>query len=201
MELIIGIIVGMICTYWGVSLFNKKNKSERLEQQSVVMIEKIKSVCKLISVEGDFAEIYHYEDSKSNLFGLLTGKKKAILLVNAKVHVGFDLSLLKLTANSKTKEIALSYFPDPQLLTVETDVRYYDTKDGIFNKFKAEDLTILNKEAKQFIVDKIPESGLIESAKKEAFDTILMIEQLLETSGWKLNYDALVLDATKKRHD
>ncbi|MDV7187691.1 DUF4230 domain-containing protein [Lutibacter sp. TH_r2] len=199
MEIFLGIIVGAISMYWGISFFNKKSGVQKIEHQSVVLIEKIKSVCKLISVEGDFAEIYHYQDTKNQFFGFLTGKKRAILLVNAKAHIGFDLSKIEMNANTSKKEIIITYFPEPQVLTVETDVRYYDKSEGFFNKFNAEDLTELNKEAKKFIVDKIPDSGLLNSASKEALDTILMIEKMIETSGWKLNYSQLVLPEVKTK--
>ena len=101
---------------------------------------------------------------------------------------------------SKAKEIILTHFPEPSVITVETDVKYYDKKEGLFNKFEASDLTELSKESKAFIIDKIPESGLLVTAKKEALDTVLMIEKLIETSGWKLNYSQLVLEnsTTKK---
>jgi len=193
MELLAGILLGAITSYWVLSFFNRKKGVHKVEKQSVVLIEKIKSVCKLISVEGDFAEIYHFEDTKNHFLNLITSKKKAILLIKAKAHIGFDLSQIKLDANNDTKEIVLTHFPEPKILSVETDVKYYDKKDGIFNKFQAADLTDLQKESKSFIVAKIPESGLLNSAKKEALDTILMIEQMLETSGWKLNYSQLVL--------
>ncbi|UMB60033.1 DUF4230 domain-containing protein [Lutibacter sp. A80] len=193
MELLTGILLGAIASYWGFSFFNRKKGVNQVEKQSVVLIEKIKSVCKLISVEGDFAEIYHFEDTKNRFLNLFTSRKKAVLLINAKAHIGFDLSQIKLDANNDSKEIVLTHFPEPKILSVETDVKYYDKKDGIFNKFDASDLTDLQKEAKQFIVAKIPETGLLNSAKKEALDTILMIEKMLETSGWKLNYSQLVL--------
>ena len=109
------------------------------------------------------------------------------------MHVGFDLSQIKLEANTEKKEIVLTHFPPPKILSVETDLKYYDKKEGFFNKFKAEDLTQLQTESKSFIVDKIPESGLINSAEKEALDTILMIEKLLETSGWTFNYASITL--------
>jgi len=186
-----------------MSFFNKKKGVQRIERQSVILIEKIKSVCKLISVEGDFAEIYHYEDTKNHFLNLIASKKKAILLINAKAHVGYDLSQIKMEANNNTKEIVLTHFPEPKVLTVETTIKYYDKKEGLFNKFDAADLTDLNEEAKTFIDEKIPESGLLNTASKEALDTILMIEQLLETSGWKLNYTQLVLpnSDTKKLND
>jgi len=200
MDLLLGIISGTLLSYFLMSFFYKKKGSEQTVSQSVILIEKIKSVCKLITVEGDFAEIYHYESTKNHFLNIISSKKKAILLINAKVHVGFDLSQIKLEANNKTREIIISHFPEPSVLTIETDVKYYDKTEGLFNKFEATDLTELNKESKSFIVNKIPESGLLITAKKEALDTILMIEKLIETSGWKLNYSQLVLqtEETKK---
>ena len=193
MDIFLGIVVGAFIGYWIFSILYRKKGVQHTEKQSVVLIEKIKSVCKLISVEGDFAEIYHYENEKNSLLNLISSKKKAILLINAKVHVGFDLSQIKLEANTEKKEIVLTHFPPPKILSVETDLKYYDKKEGFFNKFKVEDLTQLQTESKSFIVDKIPESGLINSAEKEALDTILMIEKLLETSGWTFNYASITL--------
>jgi hypothetical protein len=191
MEISLGIVIGALLTYWGLSYYQNKTKVHKIESQAVILIEKIKSVCKLITVEGDFAEIYHYEDTKNHFLNIVTSKKKAILLINATAHIGFDLSQIKLEANNKAQEIIINHFPEPKILTVETDVKYYDKKDGFFNKFEANDLTELNKASKKFIINKIPESGLLITAKKEAFDTVLMIEKLIETSGWKLNYTQL----------
>ena len=199
MELGIGILLGMLASFWGMRFFNKKKDVLRLEKQAVVLIEKIQSVCKLISVEGDFAEIYHYEDSKNHFLNIFKSKKKAILLINAKAHVGFDLSQIELHANNEKQEIILTHFPEPKVLSVETEMRYYDKTDGLFNKFDAADLTELIKESKTFIIEKIPQSGLLNTAKSEALDTILMIEKMLETSGWKLNYSQLVLPGSESK--
>jgi hypothetical protein len=49
----------------------------------------------------------------------------------------------------------------------------------------------LNLEAKKHIREKIPESGLMESARKEALQTVLIMEKIVETIGWKLDYTAL----------
>ena len=103
MEVLLGIVLGAVSTFWGMSYFKRSKQQQHIEKQSVVMIEKIKSVCKLITVEGDFAEIYHYEDTKSHLLNIVSSKKKAILLINAKAHVGVDLSKVHLRANSEKK--------------------------------------------------------------------------------------------------
>lgn len=198
MDIFLGSLLGAVLAYIGITYFKWKVGEKQTVKQSEILIKKIKSVCNLISVEGEFAEIYQYEDKKKHFLKFFTSKKRAILLIKAKVHIGYDLSQIKLESKNKSKEILLTQFPEPKILSVETDVKYFDKKEGFFNKFNAEDLTELNREAKDFIIDKIPESGLITSAKKEALDSIQMIEKLLETAGWSFVYTHLVLPSSEE---
>jgi len=156
-------------------------------------------VCKFITVEGDFAEIYHYEDVKERFLKLLSSRKKALVVINAKAHVGYDLSKIDLEADIDKKKIILKHFPEPEVLSIETNLNYYDKTEGYFNRFEATDLTGLHNEAKQHIQDKIPESGLIQAAQKEALETILLIETIVETIGWKLDYSALEIGASENK--
>ena len=154
MELLfIGLAIGAIVAYLIFTRFNFDKSRNRTNRQSVILIEKIRSVCKFITVEGDFSEIYHYENVKEKWLNLILGKKKAIILIEAKAYIGFDLSKIVLTANSKTKTVTLTNFPQPELLTVETDFKYYDKKQGWANPFTASDLTEITNEAKQHIID------------------------------------------------
>jgi len=116
-----------------------------------------------------------------------------LILIDAKAHVGFDLSKIKLESDTKNKKIILSEFPTPKLLTIETDFKYYDKKEGWLNPMTSNDLTDINQEAKQFIIDKIPESGLIESAGKELLNVISLMETVAESIGWTLDYSSLEL--------
>ncbi|MDY8134818.1 DUF4230 domain-containing protein [Aquimarina sp. 2201CG5-10] len=195
MELLfVGLLGGAIIAYFIFSRFSAARRKSSIQTQSTVLMEKIKNVCKLVTVEGDFAEIYHYESVKDKFFNLLSGTKKALILIDAKAYVGFDLSKVKLESDTKNKRIVLSHFPQPKLLTIETDFKYYDKKEGWLNPFTSKDLTELNKEAKQFIRDKVPQSGLMETAKKEALTAISLMETLAEAIGWTLDYSAIELD-------
>ncbi len=195
MELLfIGLLAGAILAYFVFSRFTMAKKRSAVKTQSTILMEKIKTVCKLVTVEGDFAEIYHYESVKEKFFSLLTGTKKALILIDAKAYVGFDLSKVKMESDTKKKRIILSQFPQPKLLTIETDFKYYDKKEGWLNPFTSGDLTELNKEAKQFIKDKIPQSGLMEAARKEALTAISLMETLAESIGWTLDYSALEIE-------
>jgi hypothetical protein len=176
--------------YWFFSFFRGKKSKERTTHQSTVLLEKMKSVCKLISVEGDFAEIYKYENVK-DFMSLVSSKKKALIVIKAKAQIGYDLSKLLMHADEEKKQIILDNFPQPEILSIEPELEFYDIKSGFFNFFVPEDLTKLNLEAKNHIRDKIPESGLMDTARNEAYQTLLIMEKIVETIGWKLDYSAL----------
>ena len=194
MEAFLGIIIGILASLGVVTYFKSFKNKQLVNSQSLLLLDKVKTVCKFITVEGDFAEIYHYEDVKERFLKMVNSKKKALVVINAKAYVGYDLSKIQLEADNKNKRIILAHFPQPEVLSVETDLNYYDKKDGYFNKFEASDLTGLNQEAKQHILDKVPESGLIQAAQKEALQTISLMESIVETIGWKLDYSALKLE-------
>ncbi|MFS4466804.1 DUF4230 domain-containing protein [Maribacter sp. 2210JD10-5] len=191
LEAFLGLILGGIIMYWLFSFFKKKESKELTSHQSTVLLEKIRSVCKLMTVEGDFAEIYKYENTRERFMSLVSSKKKALIVIKAKAQIGYDLKKILMDADENNKRIILKNFPQPEVLSIEPELDFYDIKNGMFNSFTPEDLTSLNLEAKKHIKEKIPESGLMQTAKKEAWETVLLIEKIVGTIGWKLDYSAL----------
>ncbi|WP_417556717.1 DUF4230 domain-containing protein [Mesoflavibacter zeaxanthinifaciens] len=198
MEIFISLIIGGLVVL-AISTYVKhlKNK-KRVSSQSIILLDKIKKVCKFITVEGDFAEIYHYEDVKERFLKLVSSRKKALVVINAKAHVGFDFNKISLEADQKTKTVIIKSFPQPEILSIETNLNYYDKKDGYFNKFEAADLTALNEEAKQHILEKVPESGLYNVAKQEALESLQLIENIVETIGWTLDYQSFTIHSEEQ---
>lgn len=199
METFFIIIISILVTLGLVTLYKQWKTKQTTNAQSIILLDKIKRVCKFITVEGDFAEIYHYEDVKEKFLKLISSKKKALVVINAKAHVGFDLSKVQMHSNQKSKTVVLSHFPQPEVLSIESDINYYDKQDGMFNKFDASDLTELHAQAKTHIKDKIPESGLYNVARLEALEAIQLIENLVETIGWTLDYSALRIEESEKK--
>ncbi|WP_027078146.1 DUF4230 domain-containing protein [Maribacter antarcticus] len=198
-ELFLGLILGAIFMYWLFAFFRKKKNKELTTHQSTVLLEKIKSVCKLISVEGDFAEIYKYENTRERFLSLVSSKKKALIVIKAKAQIGYDLKKILMYADDGKKKIILTSFPEPEVLSIQPELDFYDIKNGMFNAFTPDDLTTLNQEAKKHILEKIPESGLMETARKEALHTVLLIEKIVETIGWELDYSALKITEEQKK--
>jgi hypothetical protein len=198
-ELFLGLILGAISMYWLFTFFKKKKNKELTSHQSTVLLEKIKSVCKLISVEGDFAEIYKYENTRERFLSLVSSKKKALIVIKAKAQIGYDLKKILMHADDGKKKIILTSFPEPEVLSIQPELDFYDIKNGMFNTFTPDDLTTLNQEAKKHILEKIPESGLMDTARNEALHTVLLIEKIVETIGWKLDYTALEITEKQKK--
>ncbi|WP_397364610.1 DUF4230 domain-containing protein [Olleya sp. R77988] len=199
METFFTLIIGGILALGIYTYYNYFQSKRKVSAQSVILLDKIKKVCKFITVEGDFAEIYHYEDVKERFLKLVSSKKKALVIINAKAYVGYDFNKIELKANQKKKTVTINHFPQPEILSIESNINYYDKKDGYFNKFEATDLTALSEEAKQHIRDKVPESGLYNVARKEALESLLLVENIVETIGWKLDYSALKISASEAK--
>ena len=198
MEALLGLFLGAIVTYWVMRYVKLQKTKDQTLAQSTILMKKIRKVWKLITVEGEFAEIYHYENTKERFMSMVSSKKKAVLLINAKAYVGFDLSRIKMEAITEKKTIKLTDFPDPEVLSLETDLRYYDKKEGLFNKFDSSDLTEVNTKAKDHVLEKIPESGLLDTARSEALEAVLLVQNIVETIGWSLDYQDLLLAKSNK---
>ena len=198
-DTILGLFLGAIATYWVYTFFKKKQSKEVTLHQSTVLLEKIRSVSKLVSVEGEFAEIYKYENTKERFLSLVSSKKKALIVINAKAMIGYDLKKVEIESDIENKRIILTNFPQPEVLSIEPELEFYDIKNGMFNSFSPDDLTTLNNEAKNHILEKIPESGLMETAQKEALQAVLLMESIVATIGWKLDYSALEISDIEKK--
>ncbi len=136
MEAFLGIIIGVLISLGVVTYFRSIKKKQLVNSQSILLLDKIKTVCKFITVEGDFAEIYHYEDVKERFLKLVISKKKALVVINAKAHVGYDLSKIELEADKDNKKIVLKHFPQPEVLSIETDLNYYDKIRWLFQQIR-----------------------------------------------------------------
>lgn len=121
-------------------------------------------------------------------------------MVKVKAHIGYDLKLKKpdLKADNEHKKIVLANFPEPEVLPIEPDIQFHDIKSGLFNSFSPDDLTKSNQEAKTHLKQKIPKSGLMDTAKKEAMQAVLLVGKILKTIGWTLDHSALEGTNTEK---
>ena len=175
---------GILLTRWYF-----KRQEAVVQESGVVLLERIKQVAKLVTVEGYFSEIYDYQDYYG--YDLSLFRKKALIRVKAKVSVGYDLEKMKVTADTPTKTIRLSGIPAAEILSIDHDLDYYDVQEGFFNEFSTEDYDKLNAAAKEFIRKKALESDLVKSAATQRNNLIETMKFMTESTGWKLEVEGM----------
>lgn len=177
--LVAGLLVGGLIIYLYMS---RKGAGGTTVTHSSTLLEKVEKVFKIVLVEGHFSEIYDYQHHGKFLY-LFNTTKKALLIINAKVMVGYDFKKVVMDINERTREITLVSFPEPEILSIDPEVRYYDVEDGPLNKFSNQDLTQIQQEAKTIILDKARNSELPGIARNQVRNLLL---EMGELKGWHL---------------
>jgi hypothetical protein len=161
--------------------------SVKSQESSDVILERVKKVAKLIAVEGYFSEVYDYKDYWG--YDLPFLRKKALVRVRAKVSVGYDLEQLKIDALPASKTIVVSRLPEPQILSIDHDLDYYDITQGTFNTFTNADYNKINANAKKYIEAKARESDLLKMADREGNQALELMRFIAESAGWKFRME------------
>ncbi len=183
--MLVGILVGMAVMFYFYPrgpLIQEETKTE-----SNVILEQVQKVMKMVTVEGQFADILSHE-SDEKFYGLsIPGfKKKALLKVKAKVSVGYDLENVQMDLDHTNHIIRISNLPEPEIIATDMDLSYYDIDEGVFNSFSPKELTSLNQAAKDSIVQSVHRSSLMEVAREQADDLFVLVEAIAEQGGWKV---------------
>lgn len=154
---------------------------------STVLLERVRPVLKLITVEGEFSELYDHTDTwtyNRMLAAIPSFRKRAILRVKAKVSVGYDLDGMQVTVDEETHTVTLMSPPKPVILSIDHDVDYYDLDEGLFNHFSPQELTAISAKAKQQVVDQVEHSGLFAEAEDQRSQIVEVVRTLVEGAGW-----------------
>lgn len=176
------VVGGFIAKWW----YGSDNAPQRREEAQV-LLEHVKNVTKLVTVEGYFSEIYSEEDTKN--YYLFSSTKRVLIKVKAKVSAGYDLSNMKIDADANTKTLHISNIPEPSIIAVEPEIGYYDIANGVFNQFTNEDYTRLNKKAIDTIKTQALNSNFMNTVKTQGVKNFDAIRALAESMGWKVVFD------------
>ena len=136
----------------------------------------------MVFAEGYFSEIYD-QNSRKIFWGVFEANKKVIIVAKAKVAVGYDFSKLKWSRDPSSRKIYIDHFPEPEILSVDPEYRFYDINQGLLHKFNTEDYTRILNEARDLMKVKAMESDLSGIALKQI---TLMMQQLAASMNWEL---------------
>lgn len=162
-------------------IFKKKDHSQ---VDSTIVVQRIQKVLKLVTVEGNFSMLLHYSDFAHVDFPGF--RKDALLKVDAKVSIGYNLDSLEITANEKDKTILVKHMPTPQIIAIDTDIRFENMDEGIFNHFNEQELSKLNRIAKERIKQKALHPELIRQAEEQKNELFDLWFYMAKENGYKI---------------
>ncbi len=162
--LLLGLILGGVIAF----LASKKLTAQPpvITESSHTIAESMRKVFKIVSAEGQFQEIYNYEET-TKLLNFIPSKKKALVIVQAKILVGYDFEKLKWEVDEGTRKVRLVDFPAPEILSTETDYKYYNMEEQFFNLFSKEDLAKIQQNSKQQVIEAAKKSHLPQVAAEQ----------------------------------
>lgn len=168
--------------YW---YFQKKQHDILVEENASILLEKIEEVNKLILVEGSFAEIYNYSQAENIFFDLLPVQKKVLVIVKAKVSVGYDLSMLGYIIDKDLQQVIITSIPREEII-IEPEIQYYDVQQSQFYPLDGKDLTTINKRALELIKNQVKASSLPKTAEARLKEVLEQIVFTGNTLGWSV---------------
>ncbi|MBK9336507.1 MAG: DUF4230 domain-containing protein [Lewinellaceae bacterium] len=181
--IILAVVLAFVSGGWlAYRFFAPKETKPR--ESATVLLEKIRTVVKLTTVEGEFSEIYNYSEY-SGYFTWLWDKK-VLVRVNAVVSAGYDLGNLKIETDSVARVLRIGPLPEPQILSIDHSLDYYDLSTGVFSDFSPEDYTRINQRAKDLIREAALQSTLLASAREQSDKVFEIVRFMAESTGWNV---------------
>ena len=185
--LILGLVLGAVIMFFIMFYINKltqrnRNSVEVIRESSHTIIESMRRVFKIIFAEGHFNEIYTFEDTK-RIFGIIPSTRRALVIIEAKVLVGYDFEKCVWEVDENNRKIKLVSFPEPEILSIEPDYKYYNFDENIFNLLNREDLGRIQTNGKKQVELAAMKSHLPKIAADQ-MRTLLM--EIVQSKDWQL---------------
>lgn len=192
------VLIGVLGVLLGVVLalvIPRGGSGHEVTQETSIITKSIARISKLMVAEGHFSEVMSHRDKKSYFYDFFQFEKKAILLVDAKVLVGYDLSLMSYEIDEANRRVFISQLPEPELEIIP-DVRFYDIQDSDFHKFTPGELNDMNKQAVQAIKSRVDEGDLMNEAQEKVLESLDQIQFVIESMGWTLEMHPRIFTET-----
>src|SRR5690606_20440457 len=88
---------------------DKKEDKEEIKADSALIQQQILNVGKLIVTEGYYSQVFTFKNSQNLFLNMITSDKKALVVVNAKATVEYDLRKLETEIDESTRTVILKH--------------------------------------------------------------------------------------------
>ena len=144
-----------------------------------VVVQKVRSVAKLLTSETTVRDVVVYENTWMN------STKRSLVVVTGRVLAGIDLEKgAEVKIDDAAKRITVT-LPPAEVLAVEvTNMRTYDERGGLWNPFTPADRDAIQRQVRAQLARAGNELGVAEHANRSAKS---LLETLLATDGYTVD--------------
>jgi len=193
-KILFGVVITLIVLFTFKYCGDKKEDKIVLLENTALIQEQIKKVGKLVVTEGHFSEVFTYKNSKLVFGDLLEAEKRAIVIVNADVTIGYDLSKIKYKIDETTKTLKIVSIPKEEI-KISPDFEYYDIQADFLNQFEAKDYNEITKTVNSSLIKKIEASDLKSNAQNRLVSELSKFLILTNSMGWTLEYNKTTVES------
>jgi len=127
------------------------------------------------------------------MYGLFDARKRALIVVNAKATIAYDLSEVKTDIDETTKTVTITDIPEPEL-SINPNIQYYDVTQDYLNQFTASDYNKIKSRVEKSLRKKIEASELRTNAENRLISELQKIYILTNSMGWTLKYNSTIVE-------
>ncbi|WP_179335711.1 DUF4230 domain-containing protein [Winogradskyella costae] len=187
-KILFGVILTLVVVFAFRYCDDKQEDKIVLKESTALIQEQIKNVGKLVVTEGHFSEVFTYKNSKGVFGDLISAEKKAVVIVNADVTIGYDLSKIEYKIDEATKTLKILSIPKEEI-KISPDFEYYDMQADYLNPFEAKDYNSIKETVNKSLMKKIEASDLKSNAQNRLISELSKFFMLTNSLGWTLEYN------------
>ncbi|WP_204346984.1 DUF4230 domain-containing protein [Psychroserpens algicola] len=196
-KILFGVVVTLIILFTFKYCGDQKEDKITLQENTALIREQIKNVGKLVVTEGHFSEVFTYKNSKAVFADLIEAKKQAIVIVNADVTIGYDLSLIEYEIDELNKTLRIISIPKEEI-KINPDFEYYDIQADFLNQFEAKDYNAIKETVNKSLMKKIEASDLKSNAQNRLISELAKFYILTNSMGWTLEYNQNPIESSEE---
>lgn len=179
-----GFLFGLLAMGVLFFLYRKfTSKKTDVEIEATTILKSVESISKLMVLQGNFTETYTYQEKSKVFFDLIPQEKKAIVVLDAKVIVGYDLKKMVIFIDKENKKVVIEKLPEEEV-NIIPDLKFYDIQASTFTSFTKDDINKVQADAKHKIEEQIENSSLKLQARQRLIENLGSVINLSKAIGW-----------------
>ncbi len=170
---------------WMIAL--RIGDDQQARWSSSVLLEAVRSVDKVVLVEGDLNELFRY--GNSSYLDSWPFQKEVLLKLTGTASVGYNLATARIELFPEAHRLKFSMDTIPRLISLSHEVAVVHIEEDWFNTFGEDDWTAVHRSARKHLEQRCLQDRLYQRARQRLEQKLAQIDELCQTAGWTFDFN------------